>query len=304
MGVKPFFVVGLAALLGCTSGGSDVEKVRLYEDDLGRSVQIPVRPQRVVTLAPSLTEIVFAAGGGDRLAAITTADDHPPAVKQLPRIGAYPLNREAVVAQAPDLILATDQVNSLQDIKPISELGIPTVFLRFETIDGIISAVREVGKLLGLESRADSSAAALAARWADLQAGSSAKRERPTLLILIGADVLYSFGGDSYVNEMIAAAGAESVTTDLPAQSAVLTDEFVLARSPQMILGPAGSGSDSDFSLETLLDHHPAWDALPAIRNGHVFTLDPDLIFRPGPRAIDGAERIAQFVDAVVAGNS
>lgn len=266
--------------------------VRRFIDDLGRTVVIPTRPTRVISLAPSLTEIVFAAGAGNLLIAVTSADDYPPAVSEITQIGAFPLNHEAVVAQSPDLILATDQVNNPHDLEPISDLGIPVVFLKFESVDNIIAAVRKVGDLLGLESTAQTAADGLAARWTQLQAASATLDSRPKLLLLIGYDILYAFGSESYTNEMITAAGATSVTADLSGQSAVLSDEFVLGSEPDIIVVTG----EANFSVDDLLKHHPTWDALPAVRSNHVYSIDPDLILRPGPRAIDGTEKMAEMV--------
>jgi iron complex transport system substrate-binding protein len=236
--------------------------------------------------------------------AVTTADDYPPEVASLPKIGAYPLNREAVVGQDPDLVLATDQVNSTHEVAPISDLGIPTYFLQFESFDEIIGAVRTVGRLLNTTEFADSSADALAARWKHLEAASRDTERKPRVLLLVGSDVLYAFGSDSYTNEMIIAAGGDPITDALPGQSAVLNDEFVLANAPDIILGPQGTETGPGFSRATLLANHPSWDAVPAIRFGDVHTLDPDLIFRPGPRVVDAAERIAEIITHYLGGRN
>ncbi len=293
-------ILAVAVLGGCdvrppTSdpGLSPGQALRPYIDDLGRTVEIPTRPTRVVSLAPSLTE--FLAGAADLLVAITTADDYPPAVNEITQIGAFPLNNEAVVAQSPDLILATNQVNSPHDIEPISELGIPAVFFTFESVDDIILAVHKVGDLLAVESTAQAAADELAARWARLQSASTTPGSRPKLLLLIGYDILYAFGGESYTNEMITRAGAESVTSGLPGQSAVLSDEFVLGSEPDIIV----VAGEPNFDPDDMLEYHPTWDVLPAVRDKRVYSIDPDLVFRPGPRVIDGTERMAEIVAGI-----
>jgi len=202
-----------------------------------------------------------------------------------------------VVAQSPDLILATNQINSPHDVEPLSELGIPVVFLTFDSVDDVISAVRKVGDLLAFETTAQAAADELAGRWARLQKSSStATGSRPRLLLLIGYDILYAFGGESYTNEMIARAGAKSVTAGLPGQSAVLSDEFVLRSEPDIIV----VAGDPNFDPDDMLEHHPTWDALPAVRAKRVYSIDPDLVFRPGPRVIDGTERLADIVKITV----
>ena len=291
-------VLGLfvTVLTGCSQRQDLTAATRPYTDDLGREVEVPVEPERVVTLAPNLTEIMFAAGAGDRLAAVTTADNYPPEVDQIARVGAFPLDHELIVAQSPDLVLATDQVNSPLDIEPISDLGIPSVFLQFKTVGDVISAVRKVGSLMGSTAEAESAANALDARWERLRTRAGSVEYRPSVLLLVGYDVLYAFGSESYTTEMIEAAGGISTTGELPGQSAALSDEFVLGSAPEIIIGTFGP----EFTIDALLERHPTWDALAAVRNNHVYTVDRDLVLRPGPRVIDGAERMAAIVALVV----
>lgn len=290
-------VLVVSAGFGCTDRSAGDANSRVYVDDLGRTVQIPARPARVVSLAPNLTEIMYLLGAEDLLVAVTMSDDYPAQVEEVMHIGAFPLNHEAVVAESPDIILATDQVNSPLDIEPISELGIPAVFLKFESVDDIILAVGKMGDLLGFESEAQTAADQLTARWEGVQSAASQSGPRPKLLLLIGFDILYSFGGDSYTNQMIEAAGAIPVTAELPGQSAVLSDEFVLGSDPDIIL----VAGDLDVTADDLLEHHPAWDALPAIQRKQVYSINADWVFRPGPRVIDGTERMSEIVAGVEA---
>ena len=250
-------------------------------------------PSRVVTLAPNLTEIVFAAGGGDRLVGVTTADDFPPEVNRIARVGAFPLNHEAVVGRNPDLVLATSHVHSEEDVEPLRQMGIPVRFLAFSTVDDIFSAIREVGGLIGSAQTADSVAGELADRWFTIGQSVPDESVRPTLLLVIGYDVLYSFGSESYTEAMIEAAGAASITADLQGQSSVLSDEFVLSSAPEIIVVT----SDSAVSADQILAYHPSWDAVPAVASGRIYTIDPDLVLRPGPRVVDGTARLAEIVD-------
>ncbi|HUF08583.1 MAG TPA: helical backbone metal receptor [Rhodothermales bacterium] len=286
-------LIVMSVLLGCGGRGEPTIDQRVVVDDIGREVRVPVRPTRVVSLAPSITEVVFAAGAGDRLAAVTTSDNYPTAVAGIRQITAFPLDHEAIVALGPDLLLATDQINSVRDLDALSEVGIPAYFLRFTTADDVFLSIRIAGRLLGTEERANRTADSLQAIWNGYITSIDTISYIPSVLLLAGYDVLYAFGRDSYTNEIIRAAGGRSVTDALDGQAATLSEEFVLAAQPDVIVGTFGD----DFDVDKIVAGHPTWASLPAAQRGRVYSIDPDLISRPGPRIIEGAKRIAEWVD-------
>jgi len=261
-------------------------------DALGRTVEFRHPATRVVSLAPNLTEIVFAAGAGDRLVAVTTSDDHPPAVDTLARIGALPIDFEAVTAQQPDLVLATNQINAPRDVETFDALDIPIAFLSFERVEDVFSAIRRTGQYLGTDAIAADSADALAASISRLQNRTRTVEERPRVLVLIGDDTLYSFGGSSYVHTLVQAAGGRSVTASLGASAPTLSEEYVLEQQPDVIIGAWGT----DYNPSRLLTLHPTWDVVPAVENGRVYSLDADLLLRPGPRLVHGAWQMARHL--------
>lgn len=284
----------LALLLPVASGCGDGEQSpapTTVTDALGRTVE-PERPvERVVSLAPNLTEIAFAAGGGSRLVAVTTADDYPPAVDTLDRISALPVDFEAVAAANPDLVLATDQVNPPGDTETFAALDIPIYFFSFGSLTDVFDAIRRTGVLLGTEAAATDTARALERRVArlDVRTDSLATSERPRVLVLVGDDTLYSFGGESYVHRLVELAGGRSVTDTLDASAPTLSEEFILTARPDVIIGAWGA----DYDPSRLLELHPTWDVVPAVRNGRVYSLPPSLLLRPGPRLVEGARRVA-----------
>lgn len=279
-------------VLGCASDSGAPHAEGAFVDDLGRTVVLPAAIDRVVPLAPSLTEVVYAAGAGARLVGVTTADDFPPATDTLPRFSALPLNYEAIAALRPDLVLATDQVNSPRDAALLAELGIPTVFLRFDALDDVRRSILTVGELLGTDAAAARTADTL---WSRLDpAPLPPPTERPRVLVLVGDETLYSFGAGSYVHEMVRRAGGVSVTAALDEEAPVLSDEFVLQAQPDVIVGAFGP----DYDPQRLLDLHPTWSLVPAVADGRVYGLDPDLVLRPGPRLVDGTRQMARWLSA------
>ncbi|MEP0546167.1 MAG: helical backbone metal receptor [Rhodothermales bacterium] len=291
----------LAALFATGCGERDAASAPAAPtptDDLGRAVAVAPPVGRVLTLAPNLTEILFAAGGGAALVGASQADDFPAEVAALPRYGTYPLDLEAVVALRPDLVLATNQVNNPDDARPLAEAGVPTYFFSFETLDDVQRALRRVGELVGTEARADAAADSFETRLQRLAARTDSLA-RPRTLLLIGDETLFAFGSASYTQQMIALAGGESVTAHFDGEAVTLSDEFVLEAAPDVIVGTFGADTDA----ARLLALHPAWASVPAVAAGRVHSVDPDLVLRPGPRLADGTETLARLLHPVAFGD-
>ena len=283
-------VLHLVLATACTAPAPEPEPPVI--DALGRPVAVPDSITRLLTLAPNLTELVYAADAGHLLVAASTADDYPPAVDSLPRFSALPLDFEAITALDPDLVLATDHVNNPADTETFDALDIPVYFFSYDDLDGMLASLRRVGALLGTSEAAEEKAARLQARLDALEERTEPLKERPLTLLLIGDDTLFAFGDESYAHDLIALAGGRSATAETGTDAPVLSDEFVLKAQPDVIVGTFGA----DYDPARLLSLHPTWDVVPAIRNGRVYSIDPDLILRPGPRLVDGAEALARLL--------
>ncbi|MFB6272144.1 MAG: ABC transporter substrate-binding protein [Salinibacter sp.] len=286
------FVLLVLLLLGGCGGPSSQKASRTVTDDLGRTVALNGPVNRVVSLAPNLTEIVYAAGGGSSLVAITESGDYPPPVDTLPHVSALPVDFEAITAQTPDLVLATEQINAPKDAKTFEALGVPIYFFSFESLEDIVQSIRTTGELLGTKAAAADSAASLrqAMNALRVRTASIPTAQRPRVLVLVGDDTLYSFGQGSYVHTLVELAGGRSITADIENQAPTLSEEYVLTQKPDVILGLWGENYDP----ARLLDLHPTWDIVPALQKGQVYSLPAALIARPGPRVLKGARRLAR----------
>ncbi|NBC84756.1 MAG: ABC transporter substrate-binding protein [Bacteroidetes bacterium] len=285
---------------GCTSDtpspDASIDTTRVVTDDLDREVEYAVPTHRIIPLAPNLTEMLFAAGAGDRVVAVGPSDDVPAAVDSLPHVSVLPIDFEAIVSFEPDLILATTQVNATRDADTFRSLGTPVYFFSFPTVQSVFYGIRRIGMLAGTQDVAADSADALSRRFEDIRARSArhieGRSDRPRVLVLAGSDVLYSFGKESYVHTLVEAAGGSSITSDLDASAPTLSEEYVLSARPDVIVGAFG---ESDLP-DALLEHHPSFDILPAVQNGRVYTLPGALLFRPGPRLVEGARRLSDLL--------
>ncbi len=283
----------LVLVLGAGCGPPSPDgTTRTVTDDLGRTVSFDRPVNRVVSLAPNLTEIVYAAGAGSSLVAITSSGDYPPQVDTLPHVSALPVDFEAITAQEPDLVLATDQINAPKDAGTFEALDVPLYFFSFDSLDDILESIRTTGRLLGTEGAARDSAAALEQKIKAVRARteSLSEEQRPRVLVLVGDDTLYSFGNGSYVHTLVELAGGRSITADIENQAPTLSDEYVLTEKPDVIVGLWGP----DYDPSRLLDLHPSWDVVPAIQNDRVYSLSSSLIARPSPRVLWGTRRLAR----------
>lgn len=263
--------------------------MRPITDDIGRHLEVPETIIRIVTFAPSATELVYAAGAGHKLVGVTTVDDYPPEIEALPRFDALPLDFEAILALEPDLAIASEQVNNPNDAATLTSLGVPVYFLAVHTLQGLPETIRRAGLLLATEAAAGRMADSLEHSMQALRTVTAGSLSRPKTLFLIGDEVLYAFGKGSYIHDLIALAGGESLSASFSNRAPILSGEYVLLARPDVIVGAFGE----DYDPARLLRIHPTWDLVPAVRHGRVYGLDGHLYLRPGPRLVEGAWRLA-----------
>ena len=256
-------------------------------DDAGRPVALPARVATVFPLAPNVTELVAAAAGTERLAGVAPPDDFPAGLGELTRVSTFPVDAEALVALGPSLVVGSTDVTSVQDADRLSGLGLPTYLFEFDEIADVPRALRTLDTLLA------TTGGAVAADTFERRVG--AVRDAvagfvpPRVLLLVGDEgTFYAFGRDSYASEMVRAAGGDNLTDRYAGRAATPTEEAILEMAPEVVL-LLGETSARDFAAR-----HPSLITLPAVVNGRVYGLDPDLVSRPGPRVAEGLEQMAR----------
>lgn len=281
----------LAALVLAACTSHETAPTGAITDDLGVRVATEATPERVIALAPSLTESVAAAAGVSRLAGSAMADDYPAEVETLPRFQSLPLDREAVVALRPDLVLALDGLTPPSETDALRGLGIAAATFRYRTIGDIPRILRTLDTLLATTGGAQA-ASAFERRAEAVRRGVSGRSPRRVLL-LIGADngTLFAFGADSYASEAVRLSGGENLTDAFPGDAAQPQVEWVLEQAPDVIF-VAGDGD----VRATLLDAAPALASVPAVQEGRVYPVSPDAILRPGPRTVEALEQMARHL--------
>jgi len=248
-------------------------------------------PRRIVSLAPSVTETLFALGFGDRLAGVTTYCDYPAEARKLPKIGDF-MNPslEAVVAKRPDLVIgvagATDPVKA----REMGWLGLKVVLVSVSNLSDILAAIRSISALLGNEKEGEKLIAKIAAQVEDVKRR-IAPAARRSVLMVVGFQPLISVGGKNFIDELITLAGGDNIARSAAQPWLNLPDEVVVAKAPQVII-EAGMGSEWGKSVKRWGDLR----SIPAVREGRVYSYSSDKILRPGPRFGEALAELARLI--------
>ena len=274
-------------------------------DGLGRKVVVAKPATRVISLAPSNMEILFAVGAGDRVVGRTSVDDYPAGVGSIASIGGMTpksISLESIVALRPDLILATGGVQE-PIVGPLERLGLTVVVLDSQDFEGVAKNIRQVGQLTDHAADADRLAKQFLDRVQAVRRRVAARSTpRPRVLYLVREEPLMTAGPATFIGQMIETAGGINVFGDVSARYPRPSEEEILSRKPDIILSAYGAmtaGQRDDEARRARLRARPGWAGIPAIRDGRIAFLQEDRITRPGPRLVEGLEEMAEALEPV-----
>ncbi|WP_175728362.1 cobalamin-binding protein [Burkholderia ambifaria] len=266
-------------------------------DDAGNTVTLPAPAQRVISLAPHATELVYAAGGGAKLVGTVTYSDYPPAAQAVPRVGDNKsLDLERIAALKPDLIVVWRHGNAERQTDALRALHIPLFFSEPKHLDDVATSLRQLGTLLGTAPVADAAAASFSRDIAALRARYAA-RAPVTMFFQVWDRPLTTLNGAHLFNEVITLCGGRNVFAALKPLAPSVTDEAVLAANPEAIVTTSAGATRSDAPLPSLARWR-AWPALTAVARNNLFAIDGDLLTRPSPRIAQGAAALCEDLDA------
>lgn len=249
----------------------------------------PPPAQRIVTLAPHLAELVFAAGAGEQLVGTVAWTDYPPAAAALPHIGdAFRLDLEALAALQPDLVLGWKGGNPDHLLEQLVQRGYRVVALEPRRLDDIGRHLVEIGELAGTEAAAREAAAIYRVDLYGLRRAHAGKAEL-RVFYQISWRPLYTVGGRQLISEIITLCGGRNLFADLGDLAPAVAMEAVIARDPQVILTAEGQSVD--------LDEWRRWPGISAVAAGHLYTVDGDLVVRPSPRILEGTRQVCAALD-------
>ncbi|PDV99232.1 ABC transporter substrate-binding protein [Candidatus Chloroploca asiatica] len=260
-------------------------------DDLGRTVTLEVVPQRIVSLAPSVTELLFAVGAGPQVVGVTTFCNYPPEADSLPEIGGFSassISLEVIVGLQPDLVIA-GSARQQAVAEQLEQLGVPVVIFAPASFEAVYASILRVGALTGHNDEAEQVVASMQARIAAVLEAIP-DDGGPTVYWEVIDDPMMTTGPNTFIGQMITLVGATNIFADTNEDYPTVSPETVFARDPQVILGPDSHG---EFLTVAAISERPGWADLQAVRDGRVYTLDGNIVSRPGPRLADAVELLA-----------
>ncbi len=291
MNKKKLIVLLLASLFLAACGGaknaanSAVVPMRVVTDDLGRSVTIPVKVTRVVSLAPNLTENIFAVGAGDRLVGVTTFCNYPEQAKTIAKIGdTMTPNMESIIALKPDGVFVSTASQIEAFMKTLEANGIAVYVTNPTSLDGVLDNLQKLGDLFGTQEQTGKLVNDLKLRTGKV-IRDLIEEKKLKVFVQISREPLFTIGKQSFLTEILQKAGAESVTKDVESAYPKLSKETASALNPEVIIL-----SESDDNKEP----NDAFKNSPAVKNGRIYKVNADLLSRPGPRLVDALEQIAK----------
>jgi iron complex transport system substrate-binding protein len=279
----------VAAALGCSLDTS----AATFRDDRGVAVELRTPARRIVSLSPNLTELAFAAGAGDRLAAVVRYSDFPAEASRLPQVGdATSIDVERVVALRPDLVLAWRSGNPAADVERLQRLGLTVFVTEARNLADIARLLRTIGELAGTRAHAAAAADAFERELSRLRARYGARPVVPVFYEIWHRPLL-TVNGAHVISDVIELCGGRNVFHDAPALTPTVSLEAVLAAHPRVVLGGSSAVSPEDFVA--------AWRAMPvpALRDIPVRYVPPDYIQRQTPRIALGAKVVCESLEEI-----
>jgi iron complex transport system substrate-binding protein len=298
--VKASLAFLFALLAGwATSAHAEVQAV----DDAGRAVRLEKPAGRVISLAPGVTEMVYEAGGGDRLVAAVEHSDHPPAARALPRVGnGQKLDLERIAALKPDLILVWLHGNAAREVEQLSSLGFPMFLVEPRRIEDLPGVLERIGRLLGTGEAGKKAAERFRSRHAGLRSR-FADRAQLAVFYQIADVPLLTVNDRHIISDVIRLCGGRNVFGKEPALVPQISTESVVAASPDVILAADMHGERADGARprravgDAAFATWRGFSRLKAVRTGQLWLIPADTISRHGPRVLDGVEAVCIALD-------
>jgi iron complex transport system substrate-binding protein len=262
-------------------------------DDTGQSVTLEKPAQSIISLAPHITELLFAAGAGEAVVGVTEFSDYPEPARSLAQVGGGGgLDLEAIIALQPDLVVAWQSGNPLGQVERLQSLGITVFFSEPRRLEDVPATLQRLGRLAGTGSVAGAQADRFKRRYVELH-DKYAQRTKVSVFYQIWDQPLMTLNGEHLFSDVVRLCGGENIFDALPALAPQIDVEAVLQANPDVIVVAADAGDSP------LLAAWQRWPGLQAVKQGHVYAMPRDQLVRHSPRILDGAEHLCELLDAV-----
>jgi len=266
---------------------------KTVEDQLGRTVAVPDNPQRIVSLAPSITEIVFALNRGSLLKGITQFSNHPKEAKTISQVGSYVnLNLEKIIALKPDLCIAIKDGNPKAVVMRLELLKIPVYAVDPRDLESVMETFLEIGRLINASEKAAVVVQQMRGRITNVRALTGTTNDVPKVFYQIGITPIVSAGTNTFIHELIEMAGGRNLAKG-PVPYPRSSKEKVVSLMPDVFIITSMAGEDVH---EKARAQWQQWNHVPAVKNNRIHFVNSNVFDRPGPRLVDGLEILVKII--------
>jgi iron complex transport system substrate-binding protein len=260
-------------------------------DDLGRPVVVPAHPRRIMALAPSMTEMLYAVADTATIIGRTQVCDFPKAVMSKPVVKSYPLDMERIVALQPDIVFTVEGITSLDDATRLQQLGVQVYYQRYTTVPDVLRGLRDIGRILHRQPQARRLTDSLAAELKELEQ-QTPTGSRPKVLAITWQDPIYVYGQNTLFTDKIQRAGGQNAVVEKFSQPyPALTREYILQLNPDVLLGGNFGKLDNTF-----FKSYPELRRIRAYQNCQIYAINGNLMERPGPRVVESVRELQRLL--------
>jgi len=256
-------------------------------------------PERIVSISPAITEMLFAVGAGERVVGVTSYCKYPPEADDLPEVGAYTgVSVEKVVSLRPDLVIGM-RGTSRDSLDGLKRAGLNVLAYDPVTVAGVLDLMERIGQMMQDTPGPVPAVEALRARVSAVAEASATLPRRPRTLCAVQVEPLYAAGPDNHVDDMIRLAGGENLAADAKSPWPQYSLERMVEKDPEVLICPSGHINGEEQTRASVLEElsrSEAWAATTAVKRGAVLAIPDDLLTLPGPRIVDGLERMAEAI--------
>jgi iron complex transport system substrate-binding protein len=266
---------------------------RLLTDEIGRKVKIPHSAKRIISLAPSITEILFALGLNEEIVGVTSFCDYPETASTKPRIGGF-INPsiEKIVSSKPDLIIAIRDGNRWETIHRLNELGFPVYVVDPRNFDGVMRTIRNIGEIVEKRDASVRIIQNMVTRKENIL-NLTQSLSKPRVFFQVGDVPIITVGRGTLANDLIRLAGGENISEDEPVNYPLYSIETVMLKAPEVIII---SSMESKRDCMSLIKKWQDWKNIPAIKRKSIYVIDSNLVDRPTPRIIEGLKAMVKMI--------
>ncbi len=294
--VLVFLLLSVISASGFSKTQEDLFPITLTDDN-GTELTLSEKPERIISAAPSNTEIIFRLGLEDRLVGRSEFCNFPEEAKSIESIGKMsPLNAEKIASLQPDLILSYGGFQ-LKDIPRLRELGFKVLVVQSESLQEMIQGIQLISRACGVPQEGEQLISLMQQRIDQIKSRveTTLSGEKPKVFVGSNFDTIYSPGSETLFHELITLAGGENIVGHLQGW-AKINPELVAQKEPDIIIIPSGIMNPEEISkIKQDIINHPGWSQVPAIKNNQIYAVDEDLFYRAGPRLVDGLELLYEI---------